>query len=65
MVRKKNAEGATFTRPHAQHELARVCERGGGKCALDVWSWGIIGAMWQCVEESATDDDDDDEYDEG
>ena len=40
MVCKKNAKGAKFTGPHAQHELARVCERGGGKCALDMWSWG-------------------------
>jgi hypothetical protein len=41
---------------------------GGGKCALDMWSWGIIdasSALRQCVEESATDDDDDDENDEG
>ena len=35
MVRKKNAKGAKFTRPHAQHELARVCERGGESATDD------------------------------
>ena len=35
MVRKKNAKGAKFTGPHAQHELARVCERGGESATDD------------------------------
>ena len=65
MVRKKNAKGATFTRPRSQHQLARDCERGGSNVRWTCGRGGSICALRQCVEESATDDDDDDENDEG